>query len=220
MSIARRGDRYGTQLVTDRQQAQNLLVRADHDALTALRRGLAEYLLHYMPTALGGREIRLDTVLWGWADFELRGRFPTAYVTHVGAVEYSATSTSRGSSFSKTDAGKPRLDVVASLSATLEVHLYAKDAVQRMALVRGIERTVYPNDWLDALRLKLDYYHGAFARYGLQSVTYEDSTEDAQAVFRRAVVTFTASVPLVVPRDAKSAIEGRATLLTGPEVSA
>jgi hypothetical protein len=220
MSIARRGDRYGTYLVTDRREAQTLVARADHDALTALRRGMAEYLLHYMHADIAGREVTLESVLWGWADFELRGRFPAAYVTHAGEVRYDATTTSRGSSFKGADAGKTRLDVVADLTATIEVHLYAKDPVQRMALVRALERAVYPADWLDGLRLRLAYYHQAFARYDLQTVIYEDSTEDAQQLLRQATVTFTASVPLVVPRSAKAGTEGRATLTVTPTGSA
>ena len=218
MSLARRGDRLGTYLVSDRREAQALTPRADHDALTALRRGMAEYLLQAMDTDIGAREVQLQSVLWGWAEFEHRGAFPAAYVTHAGEVRYETTTTSRGSGFAARDAGKVRLDVVADLTATLEVHLYAKDPVQRMALVRGLERAVYPEDWLDGLRLRLAYYHDAFARYDLQTVTYEDSAEDAQQMFRRAVVTFTASVPLVVPRSAKAGADGRANIATGPDV--
>ena len=216
MSLARRGDRYGTQVITDRSDQQELVAHADHDALTALRRGLAEYLLHYMHADVAGRDVQLESVLWGWADFETRGRFPAAYVTHVGEVQYASTTTSRGSGFAAKDAGKVRLDIVADVTATIEVHLYAKDPVQRMALVRALERAVYPADWLDGLRLRLGFYHRAFARYDLQTVVYEDNTEDAQQLFRQATVTFVASVPLVVPREAKAGIEGRATLSVTP----
>ncbi len=216
--IARRGDRYGTKLVSSPREAQQLTANSSHDALTALRRGLAEYLLHHMPRSIGARDITLESVMWGWATFETRGRFPAAYVSQRGDVQYASTTTARGSSFRADQAGKPRLDVVADVTATMEVHIYAKDSVQRMALVRGVESAFYPEAWLDGLRLKLDFYHDAFASYALESVSYDDSVEDAQEAYRRAVVTCSASLPLVVTRPAKAGITPRAKLTASPTV--
>jgi len=219
--IARRGDRVATALVTDRREAQQLTARADHDALTALRRGLAEYLLTAMqPDTPTGREVQLESVLWGWASFEQRGRFPAAYVGHEGAVVYRTTTTARGSSFRRADAGLPRLDVVADVTAALQVVVYAKDTAQRSALVMAAEQAMYPVDWLDGARVRLDCYHGAFATYDLTSVLYDDSTDAAQEAFYRAILTVNASLPLVVTRAAAAGAEGRAKLTTGPDVGA
>lgn len=215
--IARRGDRVGTTLVTDRSDAQALNALAEHDALTALRRGLAEYMLEALKADTGGRPIRLESVLWGWADFERRGQFPAAYISTSGETNYAKTATARGSGFARAQAGVERLDIVADVATTLEVRLYCKDEAQRAALVHAVEAASFPVDWLDSIRVRLAYYHGAFASYDLASISYEDSPEDAAAMLRVAAATFRATVPLVVARAAKAAITPRVSISVSPD---
>lgn len=158
------------------------------DAHTALARGLAEYL-GQQTVDINGRKLQLTTYTT-WAEPEDTVRYPAAAVgATTGTYDRSFTP-----DFQTTIAGDARLFAYSEFNQDLQIDLWATDPKERSYLMAMIEEALNPVDWMYGVRLRLPFYHGTTATYELLNSQYTDSSDEALAKYRRAMITVRANM--------------------------
>jgi hypothetical protein len=182
----------GTQLVQRADIRQEFTDHRETDARTALTRGLAEYLESLSIEWIGGRQSRFLAVLQTWSEPEMVAVFPSAVVYATDAGQYEdATLTPKTIKL----AGSGRfLREIAEVKLELTVEVWATDPVERMALAAMLEDALDPHEWMSGLRLRLPHYHGSHATYEKTGLRYEDSTDDSQKRWRKAIFAVTGNI--------------------------
>jgi hypothetical protein len=175
--------------------APTYTINADHDALTSLRRGLAEYLYGAGPVEISGRPVDIKACAWDYSDVDTPAVYPSLFVGVEGEAMYDGGLSTGGSLPLQED---NRLLCVSEITATLLVDIWCADRPQRHAVSRWIEEVGFPNIGASSLRLALGFYYGAPATYSLQGVTYGDADgeaeEEARRGYRRLMVRFDGNV--------------------------
>lgn len=167
------------------------------DARTAITRGLKEYL-QTLKITYNGRESRFKKVLESWADPEDNAEWPSAiaYAPDTGTYDGDSFST-QVVSIADANGGKVVLRLLCELVQTVTVEVISTDPVERMALAAMLEDAFSPVDFMAGFRLRLPHYFGAFATYLPKSISYQDSSDDAQHRTRRVIVSLEATVAVI-----------------------
>lgn len=173
-------------------EKQVLTLTRKTDTRTALTRGLAEYLSQLSIAWEGGRLSRFVQVFENWAEPEDTAHYPSAVVYSGEGGSYDASVLS------------PQLQLipgtniyvrsVAELVQPLTIELWTTDPQERMALVAMLEDALEPHEFMTGLRLTLPHYHNQRGTYEKLSVTYDDSQDNAQRRWRKAVISLTGNI--------------------------
>lgn len=177
------GARSVSSLVQVPNEPLRLTSTRECDAHTAMARGLAEYLGQQV-IEIGGRKLQLTTYTT-WAEPEDAVRYPAAAVgASVGTYDRGFTP-----DFQVTLAGDARLFAYSEFNQELQIDLWATDPKERSYLMALIEESLNPVDWMYGMRLRLPFYHNTTATYELLTSQYNDSSDEAMAKYRRALIT-------------------------------
>lgn len=202
MAYAAPGGAINTRLITSKREAPALTCNAESGSLTAVRRGLAEYLMWASgqeELSATGRALGLKGAYWDWAEWEDERVLPAALVGLDGEAEYdpSGFTPNLDTAVLLDSVSREGLLCVSQLSATLQVTLWLHDPVARGALGGWLEKVLYPVSWSSAFKLGLDHYYGTFATYLLQGVEYADSGEGSRVGTREVRVRVHVDCPVL-----------------------
>lgn len=201
-------------LITKRTKQQLLTSRRETDARTALKRGLAEYLLGLEPFAApSGRDVQFGRVYDVWPDHEDKAVFPSAVIYSIGEGTYDASSfTPSVSTRCLTNDGL-FLSKYAEYTVDLRLEYWSNDPEERIALTMMLEDALNPVDWMTGAKIVLPHYHGQFAIYELKTNNFPDSEADVLSRTRKAYMTITGQVSAVRCVDYRRLTEVQTTVI-------
>ena len=220
MSVAATSSRASTtRLITEPGTRPSYHARAECDAATALRRGLAEYIASRSAPADGGRNTAIARVYWDMPEAEEKLQMPAAH------VDFSGDGVFDPAGFAPNELAAAPIDAVARTSllcvseivVRLRLVFWCEDPRQRQAVMRWAEGVLFPCRWSSGFRLALGHYYGAVAEYGVQSVMPE--TDEAEARERMFLVVYElqASAPVLVPIELSAAAQPSARVIVTTE---
>lgn len=182
-----------THLVTHATPPQVLTAVRETDALTAITRGLKEYVETLDVTWVGGRHSKFAKVLDGWAVPEQVAEFPTAILYAQSPGRYDAADFAPRTV--QVAGTRSTLRSSSELTVSLSVEVWSTDPKERMAIGALLEDAFDPTDDQTGFVLELPHYHSARAAFSLADVVYADTAINAQQRRRLVVFTLDASVP-------------------------
>ena len=176
---------------------QVLTNRRNTDCRGALTYGLAEYLetLQLDPANYGGRGFRFAKVFPQVPQAESEAVWPAAYVYAGGSAQYDAAEMTPQTRVLPSGLA---IRFAAELTMNMQVEIWSRDPVERMALVSMCEDAFDPVDYMTGFILELPHYHGVRATYECTDIDYLDVLEDDQKRWRKAVFTISGTVPKIV----------------------
>jgi hypothetical protein len=196
---------YGSCLIATPEQARKKSLTANRstDARTALKRGLANYLMS-LPSFIHPthqRKVKLRKIYDVWPDQEEKTAYPSAAVHSKIAHEYE------GSSFTPTTDPGCKIDATTNLvkysevAVELTIDILTTDPEERICFGMQMEDALNPVDWMYGFQLELPHYHNLRGVYQLMNGNYPD---DEPSVFsRNRHLTYTLSGQLSVVRCQK-----------------
>ena len=182
-------------LITRARYSVPLSGNRETDKLTALCRGLREYLESLRFTdPVGGREFAFDHVVETWAPPETPAAMPAAavYTTEKGVI----TPAKMAPTFpdeNKLPDGRYLLDM-GEFSLDLNVEVWSKDAAQRRAFAMALDDAFCPVAWAYGFRLVLPHYFNAIATYTPLGTAFADSETEAARGHKVMTIGLAASV--------------------------
>lgn len=205
----------GTTLVTSANAARNVLTaRRDCDAVTALKRGLAEYLQQVMLDVEGAR-VQFQQVFYSWAEPEDGYTLPSAYVAADGEAEYDyhgltpVLDPKNKVALPGGPAGQQAYLVkYAELKVSLACQIYTSSPDERAQVSMLLEDALNPVDWMYGFKLDLPHYFNQRAVYEPVTTVFTDSEDGARRRWRPGTVMLSGQVsvlrvrtlPLMQPR--------------------
>lgn len=186
-----------TRLVRFDDEPQVLTNRRNTDCRGALTYGLAEYLLSLEldPANYGGRGFRFAEVFPQVPQGSVEAKWPAAYVYSAGAASYDAAELTP-----KTRVLESGLAIrfAAELTMNMQVEVWSRDPIERMALVSMCEDAFDPVDYMTGFVLELPHYHNVRALFQCTDLEYLDVLEEDQKRWRRAIFSLEGTVPKIV----------------------
>ena len=168
------------------------------DTRDALAEGLQQYLQGLSIDWAGGRKLRFVEVQKVWAVPEDPARYPAAAVVADDPAIYDAAEMTPV--LVQVDDGTKRyLRMVAEMRQNFDLVIWATDPRERAGLVSMVQDAMNPADFMTGLRLELPQYFGQRATYEPMDVLYDDDAASAQRRWRRAIMSITANIPVLVP---------------------
>jgi len=177
---------------------QKLTYTRETDARTALALGLKQYLETVSIIWSGGRELRFVEVHQTWADPETPAKYPSASLVGLTPAEYEGAQFTPQTVQVEDGSGR-YIRMVSELQQVFALVIWCTDPEERNGLVAAVEDAMEPADFMTGLRLELPFYFNLRATYEKTEVDYDDSGEDNQRRWRRAIMTITANVPQARP---------------------
>lgn len=188
-----------TRLLVDRCESLKVTSRQDTDAMTALTRGLREYL-STVAIDVAGAVIRFQTVLEHWAEPNDIALYPGAAVQISGETNYDYAG------FTPTIDPRDRasdgqwITRVSELTTSITIEAHCSGAEQRVAVAMLLEAALNPVDWMYGFRLALPHYYNQVGVYEPVRGDFQDNAANARHNLRPFVVTLEARVPVRRPR--------------------
>lgn len=189
-------------LITDPDDpAKHTAVRKT-DLITAITRGLAEYVKTLPPGELDGRAIKFEKFFEAYADpndtiedADQAEQYPRFVAWTDARAPYAPTGLSR--KLSAKDEVEPNVYLVGGTEAEVEVYaeVWATDPDERQVLVGLLEDAFDPVDWMAGFRLELPHYFNLRATYLPREVKYFDDDLAATQGYRVARITLIANLP-------------------------
>ena len=186
----------GTRLVLTPGECLEPSSNRETDAVTALKRGLKEYLEQiYLNVA--GAQVRYQAVLDAWAEPESVATFPSAIVQPIGAATYDA------SSFSPNVQSKNKLPdgnylvKYSEVAVQLTIESHCSSPEERVAVTMMLEDALNPVDWMYGFKLDLPHYFNQRAHFEPVTGTMDDSADQAVRRLRPGIVTLNANVSVM-----------------------
>lgn len=180
---------------------QQLTVNAECDAMTAMARGLAEYLGQQTIVMNGGREVRFHHAFYNWAELEENAEWPSimTYALTEGQYGLPGEEAPMTPTLEPIVAGQLEKDNCAyflksstELTQTYTVEAWCNDDEERIGAQMILERALFPPtvDWMNGFNLELPHYFNLRCTFEPpSSVTFIDSDGDATSRIRKAQVT-------------------------------
>lgn len=185
------------QLIERQRTAMTLTNVRTVDSLTALKRGLKEYLLALEFTHPAGRTVRFLRAFDTWAEHEEKAVFPSVIVYAKGTSTYEASGlTPAVRSDCKTEEGD-YLVKLNEMIVPLTVEVYCTDPEERIAIAMMLEDSLNPVNWMYGFQLDLPFYHGLRATYSVDSTQFVDDTQNALSRSRMATIQLTGQISQV-----------------------
>ena len=169
------------------------------DARTALKRGLANYLMS-LPVFIHPahqREVQLRKIYDVWPDQEEKAAYPSATVYSTLPHPYEA------SSFTPVIDPACKIDAVTYLVKTAEVSfdltidILTTDPEERICFGMQMEDALSPVDWMSGFQLELPHYHNLRGVYQLMEGNYPDDEPSVFSRNRHLTYKLKAQVPVV-----------------------
>ena len=165
------------------------------DVVTALARGLAEYLSQQSIACDDGKLLRFVKVFHTWADPEDISEFPALLVRQEGEGTYESRQQGISDRY-KIPSGEILVNQ-ATYTTDLICEVWANDVAERAALMCLLEDALCPLDWLFGCRLDLPHYYGERASFEVAGGRYLDDEAESLRGVRNAHVRVHASVCVV-----------------------
>lgn len=187
-----------TLLILDSTKTEQLTARREGDVVTAMTRGLAEYVGQLVLESEDGREVRFHSVVHEHAEPEEDADYPVAVVATEGAVSYDASNFTPKLSGGQIPTPDGRfVTVLSEAVATLVLHIFATDREMRSELAALLELGLSPTSFMYGCRLELPHYHNSRATYEPVSITYVEADGKARAGIWEAVIRLNATSPVI-----------------------
>lgn len=195
-----------TALITRPDDKQALTARRDCDAVTAVKRGLREYLEQVYLDVLGVR-VRFARVLEVWAESDQAAVYPAAVVMARDEATYEegpltpvlvTTPVTSGPSVPANL--HTYLVAYSEVSVPLVIEVHATSPEERVQCSMILEDALNPVDWSHGFRLRLPHYFNQVATYEPVTTQQLDSEDNARRRWRPGSVMLTAKVTLFRPR--------------------
>ncbi len=188
-----------TRLITRHEPGPALTSNRETDAITALKRGLKEYLEQVYVDVAGAR-VRFLAVYDVWAEQEDVATFPSAAVLISGEASYDASSFTPSISASTKTADGQYLTKYSEATVTLGVEMHCSSPEERIAVSMMLEDALNPVDWMYGFRLLLPHYYNQIAVFEPTMTRMEDNAGDAGRGFRPGSVSVSARVSVLRAR--------------------
>lgn len=174
------------------------------DAVTALKRGLREYLEQVHLDVYGVR-VRFERVLEVWAESDEVAVYPAAVVQARDEATYDSSSFT------------PQMDVVpldgpvvdgvrtylvkySELTVPLCIEIHTSSPEERSQIGMLLEDALNPVDWMYGFKLDLPHYFGQRVVYEPVTAQQLDSEENARRRWRPGTVFLTGQISVVRSR--------------------
>lgn len=193
---------------------QALTANRECDAVTALKRGLKEYLEQVSLNVLGQR-VRFQAVHDVWAETDQVAKFPSAVVQSVGEATYDYASfapvldPARIVTFGAEPAQKRTYLVkYAEVVVQLALETHCSTPEERVSVAMMLEDALNPVDWMYGFKLVLPHYFNQVAVFEPATTQMLDTEADARRRWRPGTVLLagqisvfrTRSLPALQPR--------------------
>lgn len=197
------GEEIEAELIEERDEERpGYTVRCDVDCHGALSRGLAQYLARLRIEG-AGRDLSFNLVTYDLPDVEVSDRgHPTAAVWSDadGIYDASNLSPALGNPIGEVNGMHVVLRRASEFVLPLKVSIWATDKVERQHILREMENSFSPVEWMNGFWLRLPFYFNATATYALQSSRYDVAEERVMAGLRIATLTVEARIPVLAVR--------------------
>lgn len=189
-----------SRLVTRREAASPLTGNRECDAVTALKRGLREYL-EQVSLDFAGVRVRFERVLEQWAEAEEVLRMPAAVVQARDEATYDASSLTPNVIELPLDGlGQSRrrsyLVKYAEVSAPLVIEVHASSPEERSQVSMLLEDALNPVEFMYGFQLDLPHYFNQRAVYEPVKTQQLDSEDAARRRWRPGSVFLTGQLSL------------------------
>jgi hypothetical protein len=179
-----------------------LSARRDCDAVTALKRGLREYL-EQIYLDVDGVRVRFQKVHESHADVEDVATFPSAAVLSVGEATYDYSSLTpvldpvrQVVNGAEPADRKTYLVKYAEVTTTLAIEIYCSSPEERISVSMLLEDALNPVDWMCGFMLDLPHYFGQRVRFDPATTQFLDSEDTARRRWRPGTVMIAGQVSL------------------------
>ena len=207
-----------TRLITSAAEPRaQYTVNRECDAVTAVKRGLKEYLEQVYLDVLGVR-VRFQKVVEVWAESDEVARYPGAAVMAYDDADYEAGSMT------------PRLDITAVVqrpddpsdertylvkyseaTVPLVVEVHTTSPEERVGVAMLLEDALNPVDWMFGFKLQLPHYFNQIAVFEPVRTQILDTEDAARRRFRPGSVFLSAQVSVLRARSLPT-LQPRATV--------
>lgn len=198
----------GTSLVTLADTLPPILTKnRECDAVTALKRGLAEYLEQAYIDVLGAR-IRFYQVFYNHAEPEDLAKYPAALISTEGEAEYDYHGMTpvldpKRLVIDPTEPGDERTFLVkyAEVTVNLMIEVFTSSPEERSQIAMMLEDVLNPVDWMYGFKLDLPHYFNQRAVFAPVQSQFLDTEDDARQRKRPATVTLSGQISLLRVRS-------------------
>lgn len=191
----------GTKLITlSNAEPSKLTTRRDCDAVTALKRGLAEYLAQVF-LDVDGQRVQFQNSLYAWAEPEDGYALPSVLVSAAGDAEYDYAGLTpvldpkRLVIDPTAPAGqKTYLVKYSEVTVQLAIELYTSSPEERSQCSMLLEDALNPVDWMYGFKLDLPHYFNQRAVYAPMTSQFLDSEDTAKRRWRPGTVMLSGQI--------------------------
>lgn len=207
----------GDCLIRTPQEAQNRVLTANRttDSRTALKKGLADYLMSLPPFIhpTHGREVELRKIYDTWPEQEEKTQYPSAVVFSPEKHPYESSSfTPILDPDCKVDA-TTYLVKHAEVNFNMVIDILSTDPEERICFGMQMEDALNPVDWMYGFQLELPHYHNLRGVYQVMDGNHPD---DEPSVFKRnrhLTLTVNGQVSMVTLKKLTPLTEVRTTVV-------
>lgn len=180
--------------------------RRDCDAVTAVKRGLKEYLQQVFIDVAGER-VRFLQVFDAWAESDEIALYPSAAVMTRGEATFDA------SGFTPKVIGVPVPDATAKAGSQtylvkyseavvpLVIEVHTSSPVERANCAMLLEDALNPVEWMYGFQLVLPHYFNQRVVYEPMTTQFNDTEDSARRRWRPGTIFLQAQISVVRPRQ-------------------
>lgn len=198
----------GSKLVTlASAKPPHLTANRECDAVTALKRGLKEYL-EQVYLDFEGVRVRFLQVHDVWADTDQVAQYPSAVVMAADEANYDYSSFTpvlnpahlvvNGAEPAST---KTYLVKYAEVEVKLALEIHCSSPSERVQVQMMLEDALNPVDWMYGFKLDLPHYFNQRAVFAPMTTQMSDSEGDARRRWRPGTIFLAGQISLIRPRS-------------------
>jgi len=177
------------------------------DAVTALKRGLKEYL-EQVYVDVDGVRVRFEQVHHVWAETDQVATYPSAVVlaAEEAAYDYSSFTPMLDPTRLVINGAEPSdrrsyLVKYAEVTLRLAIEVHCSSPAERSSIMMLLEDALNPVDWMYGFQLDLPHYFNQRAVYEPTTGQMMDSDADARRRWRPGTVFLTGQISLMRVRS-------------------
>lgn len=181
-------ERFRATLVTSASDAEVLTKVHMSDARTALVRSLCHYLAAQEMDWWDGTRVRFESIHENWPETEEQAEYPSVCVLEgQNPPQYSDAWMAPDDTHEFDDGAV--LYTIAALRMDFALDIYCTSDEERVKVAALLERAMFPVPWSREVRMRVPFYHGAYATFRLEAPSFVDSTDQDQRRYHRATVS-------------------------------
>lgn len=177
------------------------------DAVTAVKRGLREYLEQVFIDVAGER-VYFQRVMEAWAESDDVARYPACAIMARDEADYDASSltpsldtTAVSPMYSSPAERRTFLVKYAEVTVPLVIEVHTSSPEERVHTSMLLEDALNPVDWMYGFKLQLPHYFNQIAVFEPVKTQQLDSEDNARRRWRPGTVFLSASISLVRSRS-------------------